>query len=198
MKPILSLICCLSLFGCATIPAESVTLIDNIRIEGRRMHELNLTLVDNLINEKKQKVDEFITNRYTPMIIANVKKNAPAGTDWEKEFPEIMQAVLPEITRKQAEMRDALDSAGKTIVDDINNDYAVYDEACRALKELLESTAKVDAERKALLDQGNNLIGNKLDIDAISEKLDAFILKAGEDSANAIELRDALKQILIN
>lgn len=182
--------------SCAKLPVQSVSLVEAISEEGTRMHSINTALVNNLFANKRDQVDVFIRTEYTPAFISNFMKNVPPGTDLQKELPDMINAMIPEINSRRDAMQAALEENRIKILDKLNKDYLIYELACMELKRLLESAAKVDKERTALIAQVQNLAGTKIDIEKLENQLDNFILDAGEHSQKLVKLNEEINKLL--
>jgi hypothetical protein len=188
-------------FGCAKIPVQSVMLADALKAEGERMHKLNLTLLDRVFSAKKSTIDKFINEEYAPEVIKNfiniINTNQP-NTDFKKEFPELMQAIMPKINARKDSLINALEIQKEKIIDKLDTDYKVFDDAALELKHLLESAVKIDKENQALLNNAKELSNNKIDFNRLENAFDKFITSTGNVSANIVALNNDINQILDN
>lgn len=184
------------LSSCAKLPVQTISLVEAISEEGTRMHRINTALVNNLFANKRDQVDAFIRNEYTPEFIKEFMKNIPPGTDLEKELPAMMNAMIPEINSRRDAMQSALEENRIKIIDKLNEDYLIYEMACMELKKLIESAVKVDKERKNLLAQVQNLAGTKIDIEKLENQLDTFILDAGDYGKKLVKLNEEINKLL--
>ena len=183
MKTIVYLIILMFLSACAKMPIESVTLTESIMNEGQRMHELNISLLNKMFLEKSAAIDVFIKEEYTPAYLENFKKYIPEDIDVEAELPGMLEAIIPEINDRRDMMQVALESQRLKLIEKLNQDYKMYEEAATELKNLVESAVKVNEERKNAYEKAANLTGGKVDLNQIETELDNFILKAGDISA---------------
>src|SRR5215203_2393166 len=130
------------LSGCVKIPVQSVALADAIQTEGERMHNMNVIFLNRIFDAKRESIEKFIKEEYTPVVVANfttkVTKEFPQ-TDFKKEFPELLDALLPEINKRRDTLVRALDMQKEKIVEKLNADYKVFDNAVFEMKKLLES-----------------------------------------------------------
>jgi hypothetical protein len=172
------------LCSCARLPTQSIALTNAISQEGKRMHDLNVSLLNNMFAQKKNMVDSFIKNTYTPFIIENIQ--IPDTTDLKKEWPGLLEMLMPVITSKRETLRNALENQRLKLVDKLDSDYAVFDNAISSLKALLVSAIKVDDLRKQTLTRLAGIANDKIDITEIGNKLDEFIIKAG-DATNSTQ-----------
>lgn len=184
------------LASCASIPMQSVSLSDSIMVEGKRMHSLNIMLTNKLFNEKRLRVDDFIRNTYTPAFVNQFVKLIPANVDVKQELPAIISSIIPKIEQRRDSMQNALEQTRIKIIDKLNQDYLVYYESISSLKRLLESSVKVDNSRTNLLNQANQLTGNKIDFDKIDSSIDSFIIKAGNVGQNITDLNNDINKLL--
>jgi hypothetical protein len=185
--------------GCAKIPVQSVMLADALKVEGERMHKLNLTLLNRTFSAKRSEIDKFINDEYAPEVIKNfiniINTNQP-GTDFKKEFPELMQAIMPKINARKDSLMNALEVQKGKIIDKLDADYKVFDNAALELKNLLESAVKIDKEKQALLNNAKELSNNKIDFNRLENAFDKFITSTGNVSANVVALNNDINEIL--
>lgn len=185
--------------GCAKIPVSSVVLADALQAEGERMHSLNIAFVNQLFRAKRDAVEKFIHDEYAPdainKFVVRVSKEMPA-TDFKKDFPELMQAIEPEINKRRDSLVTVLEMQKEKIVDKLNTDYKAFDNAFSDLKRLLESAAKVETEKQALYEKAKSLSSNRLDLAGIETALDKFIHGAGNVGGRVAEVSNAVNQYL--
>ena len=188
-------------FSCAKIPVQSVMLVEALQEEGARMHQLNLHLLNQLFQAKRADVEKFINNEYTPSVIskfiAKVEKTMPE-TDFKKDFAELMQAIAPEISSRRDSMINVLESQKEKLVEKLNADYSVYNNAASDLRHLLQSATKVDKEKQALFGQIKTLSNNRLDFNSVETELDKFINASGNVSNNVPTLNEAINRLVNN
>ncbi len=201
MKRIIQLFFLITLLSsCAKIPVEAVDLTDAIIKEGDRMHTLNITLLNKMFKDKSDKIDDFIKTEYTPRFLENFMKKVPAGTDAKAELPNMLNAIVPEITSRRNQMQTTLEGQRIKLVTKLNDDYKTFSDAALALKKLIASAVKLNKEEHDLLNTIKGLTGIKLDFNQVESELDKFILKAGDASGTTVgsinELNDAINSII--
>ncbi|HYO21502.1 MAG TPA: hypothetical protein VER36_03785 [Flavisolibacter sp.] len=202
MKNVLTLSLLLLLFSsCAKIPVQSIALAEALQEEGERMHKLNLVFLNRIFLSKRVTIEKFIEEQYTPKAVAEftsrVSKEFPQ-TDFKKEFPELMNALLPQINTRRDSLVRELELQKEKVVDKLNTDYKVFNNAASELKKLLESAVKVDKEKQALFNQAKALSNNRIDFNQLEGALDKFILSGGNVGNNIAELNNAVNQLLTN
>lgn len=185
MKNLSYLIVLILVTACAKMPIESVTLTESIIKEGQRMHELNISLLNKMFLEKSAAIDVFINEEYTPAFLENFREAIPPGTDIEKELPGMLEAIIPEINQRRDMMQVALESQRLKLIEKLDQDYKMYEEAANELKNLIESAVKVNEERQKAYEKAANLTGGKIDLNKIETELDNFVMKAGDISDEA-------------
>lgn len=194
---LLAMFCC----GCATIPVQSVPLADAVQAEGERMHRMNLVFLNRIFAAKRDEVEKFIREEYTPKVVdeftTKVKKEFPA-TDFKAEFAELMTALMPQINKRRDSLVTALELQKEKIVEKLNADYKVFDNAAMQLQNLLQSSVKVSAEKQALFNQAKTLSNNRLDFTSIEAALNKFIHSAGNVGNNVSELNNVINQFVTN
>lgn len=184
------------LLSCAKMPLQTITLTDAIIDEGERMHNLNILLINKMFAEKREKIDEFIKTEYTPTYMENFKKNIPAGVDFDKELPNILQSIIPELNSRRDMMQSALEEQRVKILAKLEEDYKVFSESSSELRNLIESNTKVNEERRKVFEQVKALTNNKLDFNQVDTELDSFIIKAGNIGTNINDLNNKINSLL--
>lgn len=187
------------LTGCAKIPVESVQLSDAIMMEGTRMHNTNIGLLNDLFNEKKQQVSDFIEKDYLPEMVKNFTGMVAPEDINAANLSDILLALVPQITQRRDAMIQALEEQRLKLESKMNSEYQVYYDASVTLRSLLQSAVEVDRERAALNDRIRQLSGEKIDLNKIEHTVDEFITKAGSpDSIQGaiLELDTRITEIL--
>ncbi len=196
MRKLIFLSCLILLGACAKIPLQTITLTDAIIEEGKRMHELNVSLLNKMFNEKREKIDSFIKNEYTPEYLANFKEGVPVGTNYEEEFSGMMKAIIPEINSYRDQMQSALESQRIKLVTKLNTDFQAFETASNELKLLIESAVKVSEERQKAFEKVKSLTQNKIDINKVENEIDKFIVKAGDVGSNINDFNSVINSLL--
>ena len=180
----------------ATIPPQSVTLTDAISQEGKRMHQLNLALLNKMFNEKRESIDSFIKNKYTPKYLEEFKNQIPDGVNVEEELPNILEAIIPEINSRRDMMQSALENQRVKLITKLETDYSAYADAALNLRMLLESAVKMDEENQKLYNQVYELSGNKIDFNKVENSINDFIMDTGDVSENILRLNESINSII--
>ena len=186
----------ISATSCAKIPIQAVDLSRALKEEGNRMHQLNLSLVEYVFNEKKHLVNEFITNEYSPAFIENFTKRLPADTDVKKELPEIIAAINPRIDARRDSLISALQQQKMLVLQKLNDDYQVYDAAAQSLQDLLVSASKLNKSRTSVYGDIKKLSGNRINLQGINNALDQFIMGAGSVGEKTLLLTGTIETFL--
>ncbi|HEY1022437.1 MAG: hypothetical protein ACO1NX_10025 [Chitinophagaceae bacterium] len=195
-KLLLPALACFFFFSCARIPVQSVSLMEAVETEGARMHSINMALLHSMFREKKEMISTFIENEYTPALVENFKKQLPASADYKTDFAEMVQSLIPHINARKDSLLRALDEEQFKIMEQMQTDYAVYQEAVGELKRLLTSAAKIDAEKKALFDTARQITNNRVNLAEIEAALDSFIISGGSVGSNVQKLSQTVNSFL--
>lgn len=184
--------------SCAKLPVQTIALTDAIIEEGERMHELNISLLNKMFDGKREKIDSFIKNEYTSNYLKNFIKEAPPETDFQKEFPDIIQSIVPELNSTRDLMQRALEEQRIKLITKLNIDYNEYAEASYELKKLLESVVKVDEERKRIIEKIGTITNNKIDLNNVESEIDKFIGNAGNVSERILKMNNSINSLINN
>lgn len=182
--------------SCAKVPIQAVELSRSLKEESDRMHQMNLSLVEYVFNEKKHLVNEFIAKEYTPAFIDNFVKLLPADTDVKKELPDIIAAINPRIDARRDSLNNVLQEQKMAIIQQLNTDYKIYSEAFAAMQNLLASASKLNSSRVSVYDDIKKLSGNHIDLQGINNALDQFITGAGSVGEKAVLLTSTIQTFL--
>lgn len=184
------------LFSCsATIPPQSVILMDAITREGKQMHQINVDLLNKMFEKKRTDIDAFIKNEYTPAFIQNFQNKIPPGTDMVRELPTIIQTITPIINARRDSMQTALENQRVRLLTKLEQDFRDYSYASEKLRELLVSAVKVDSEKQKLYEQVNKLSGDQINFNKIENAIDRFILDKGSVGQNVLKLNESMNEI---
>jgi len=186
------------LTSCASIPKESIQVAEVIQNEGKQMHELNVKLVNEIFREKSLKIDRFIEKEFTPEYLVNFFKDVPEDTDLKAELPLMLEVIIPEINKRSNLMKEELEKARLQIINSLQEDYLLYNQATLELKNLLVSAVKVKDARGEALAKITQITNNKIDLDKISGTLDNFISQAGKTDISKVikDMESTINEIL--
>ena len=79
------------------MPVQSVSLLEAVEEEGTRMHAINMALLQSMFREKKEMINQFIAQEYTPTMVENFKSQLPKDTDYKADFALMVQSLMPRI-----------------------------------------------------------------------------------------------------
>lgn len=187
--------CLLLLISCASIPASTSTLSKEVIKEANGMHELNLVLIDQLYAERSQRVNAFITYRYTPALLSNYEKLLPAGLDYKEELPNILQSVVPVINKKRDSMQDVLNVEKQTLVKELNANFTTYTTSTAALQGLIDSAVKLKESESNAITALENLTGvSPGTVTNIDARLEKLLSQSGNTIDQLLQLTNSLKK----
>ena len=182
--------------SCAKIPVQTIDLSKALKEEGRRMHQMNLSLVEYVFNEKKHLINEFIANEYSPLLVENFLKKLPPDTDVKRELPEIIAALNPRIDARRDSLIVALQEQKLKIEQQLNAEYEVYEEAFTAMQNLLASAARLNKSRNTVYDDIKKLSNNRINLPGINNAVDNFIKGAGSVGEKTVLLSNTIQTFL--
>lgn len=180
------------LISCASIPNATSTLTKDVINNGDNMHQLNVSLINKLFNERKERLNSFITNTYTPAIIEKYQKLLPTTIDYKKELPNIIKSIIPVINRKKDSLQGLLDNQKEKIISTLNTSFISYTKASASLQNLIDSAVKLKNAEKNALSSINNLTGNKLDFKKIENSFNSLLNKVGGNMEELLKIEKDL------
>ena len=180
--------------SCASLPDSTASLTKNVIDEGDAMHQLNISLLNQLFNERRARLNNFITNTYTPAVIKKYQNLLPADVDYKEQLPNIIKAIIPVINRKRDSLQDLLLNQQQTLVTSLNTNFITYAKATSSLQNIVNSGVKIkDAEDNAL-SAINQLTGNKLNFKQVENKIDSLLNKTGLGMGKLLKVEQLIKQ----
>lgn len=177
MKIIKLFFLCLLTSACVSIPKSTNTLTQQMAEETNNMHNLNISLVQQLFNERKQRLNTFITNKYTPSLIERYKKLLPDTTNYKKELGNIITSIIPVIEAKKDSLNNILNNQEKQIISQLNSNYQKFTRASNSLQNLISSASKINDSEENIIQSIDNITHNKLNLNAIENELDSLLGK---------------------
>jgi len=196
MKKILYFLTTLLITSCASIPKESVDLMEIVILKNQKAHELNVVLVDKLYKAKKKDIDIFIDGKYTDDIWEQLKVLIPDSVDINKNMSSIITSLSKQINAQRSEMKQVLETARLQTQEIISKDFKIQSEASKEVKELLISATKINENRVQILQNYSNQFQLGLDINELELSIDGFLNSAGNTGADIQKLgQEFLKQL---
>ncbi|WP_417785208.1 hypothetical protein [Tenacibaculum sp.] len=167
------------LLSCASIPSSTVTLTKEVIKEADNMHQLNVSLVNKLFDERKEKINLFIENKYTPTLLKKFEGLLPDSLDYKRELPNILNSIVPVINRKKDSLQSVLDSQRQDILNQLNSNYSDYSKATTSLQNLINSAVKIKTTESDALSAIDQLTGDKINIKKVENTINQSIDKTG-------------------
>ena len=192
IKSVLTLGIFIGVVSCASIPASTATLSQEVISEAGSMHQLNIALVNQLFDERKDKVNDFINNQYIPKFVTNFEAKIPAGTDIATELPNILKSVMPVISRKRDSLQGLLDTQRTQVITSLNESYSNYQQASSTLQNLISSAVKLKQSEANTLAQIQSLTKTNIDIGQITGHLDSLLIKTGNGFDKLLNVKSAI------
>ncbi len=181
-----------SINGCASIPASTATLSQEVIAEANSMHQLNIALINKLFDERKGKVDDFINNQYIPSYVKNLQAKIPPGVDVNTELPNILKSVMPVLNRKRDSLHNLLDLQKQQMVTSLNDNFTNYQQASATLQNLISSAVKLKQTETNTLAQIQKLTGTNINVDKIQNHLDSLLVKTGSGFDKLLNVQSAI------
>lgn len=182
------------LFSCASIPSSTVTLTKEVIKEADNMHQLNVSLVNRLFDERKEKINLFIENKYTPTLLKKFEGLLPDSLDYKKELPNILNNIVPIINHKKDSLQSVLDSQRQDILNQLNSNYSDYSKATTSLQNLINSAVKIKTTESDALSAINQLTGDKINIKKVENTINQSIDKTGNALNKLITIEKVISE----
>lgn len=181
--------------GCASVPKESVELNNIIGQALTKQHESQVSLVNQYFALKRERIDEFIQQTYTPKIIENAR--IAMKNDGKKDFDnqgviELLKIVL----KKQLAMQKELEESRLFILEKIEQDYLEVALGNKAITQLLQSLVSVQESKQNFVRVIETTTNNKLDLSTIDSTIENFLQQTKNDSSTTVKLLNTFKSLL--
>ncbi len=204
MKLILKMtgiLCLLIVTSCSKLPVSTVSIMQQIKDEGQRMHKLNLAYVNLLFENKKNAVDTFMEKEYIPAYMRRVKElfddneTKVDNNNWQTIFPKM----IPHINAARDSIQQALIVNREKITNKLKEDFDFYKQACDAQIGLLSSATKLNNTGRKIFDAAvSKLSGSKTDITQLEQTLDNVLKKGGSIAEKILGLNNAVQSFITN
>ena len=181
------------LSSCASIPASTTTLTQEILKESSGMHTLNISLINQLYANRKEQINSFITNTYTPALLDNFSKNLPDSLDYKEELPNILKSIVPIINKKRDSMQSILDTEQGQLIARLNTNYNNFNIAGISLQNLIDSAVKLKTAEKSVMSSVQRLTNGSVNISKTETQLDSLLIHSGNSFSKLLEISSALK-----
>lgn len=188
-------ICCLVflttifIFGCASIPKESVILSEELTSMILSARDSHLAIVEGYFNEKRKQVDKFLDKEWTPDYMDDFVKTSGVLKDYEnaksenekhKIMNDFAKAASEEIYKRRMSMIDGLNKIENQCKHKIEEHYSNMLLTNQSLTAHLRSATKVTTTRNKLMNKLKILPEEILPLNKIEEKLEPIMEYKGK------------------
>jgi hypothetical protein len=185
--------------GCASVPQESAQLSSDLGTMIRDARDSHLALIDEYMKVRRDRVDDFMQNKWIPTFMTNFAKtanfaqqyDAANGPDEKAKLTQDFQAAAAKkIAQQRATMLNALDDVDKALRSKITAHYDQMQVVNEALTAHLLSAAKVTAARDAILNKLNVPTNELIPL----QKLDPALQKIEQFEGKAADIQQLVDQ----
>lgn len=177
---LLPLLIALLMASCASLPASTATLTREVIKVSNDRYTLNIALINQLFEERKDRLNTFINDYYTPKVVENYQKLLPDSLNYKEALPQIVQSIIPVISRKKDSLQGVLDQQKNALLAQMNKDYQDFTQAATSLQNLIDSSVSLQAQEKSTLASIEQLTGIKeIDVQKIENTFDQFLNESG-------------------
>ncbi|GEM_PF-5429554 len=192
------------LFGCASVPPESVDLSRRIGVEISKSQAAHLSTLDAFYKRLNEDNDKWITDVYVPKItgeaISDLTAACKKAGDTSPNCSQLNNNDIKRIISRTIEFRDEIQRALSTNRDEsarlINGHYADLQSANAAITALLTSVVDLKKATKESVEIVGKATGIKIDTDKIEKAVNEFLSKAGQAGAQISDLENSLSAIV--
>lgn len=181
---------------CASLPPSASSLSSEIINEANNSHKLNIALINQLFDERKERLNSYINDYYTPKIIENYRNLIPETVDYKEELPNIVKSIIPVINRKKDTLQQTLDKQRQEILTQMNENLLIYNQSTMSLQNLIDSNIAVQKQEKSVLNLIEKLTGTKdVDIKKLEESFQNLLNKAGNVSNIILKTEENIQSL---
>lgn len=192
------------LFGCASVPPESVDLSRRIGVEISKSQAAHLSTLDAFYKRLNEDNDKWISDVYVPKITGNAISDLTSACkkagDTSPNCNQLNNNDIKRVISRTVEFRDEIQRALSTNRDEsarlINEHYADLQSANATITALLVSVVDVKKATKESVESIGKAAGIKIDTDKIEKAVDEFLNKAGQGGAQISDLEASLTAIV--
>ena len=185
---------CYLLHSCASIPSSSSTLTKEVLKEADQMHALNIALINELYSSRQERINDFITNQYTPKLLANFEKQLPDSLNYKDELPNILKSIVPVINAKRDSIQNILSKEQEKVIAQVNANYNSFKDAGTSLQNLIDSAVKLKSEEQQAIGAIQKMTHTNIHTEKIENTLNSLLLKSGDDFAKLLEVKSIINQ----
>ncbi len=209
MKTNIFKVLCISLTlfiaGCASIPQQASLLSEEIGQRISSIEQSHINLLHNFFDEKRNQIDDFITEKWIPTYANNVFNNPTVSAAWDEivtsndtqqrlNFIVKMGTGLQDkINAKRLELIKPLDDLESTLEQKIREEYDALKSANNSLTSYLNSALKVEENRNRYLAM-MGITENKMN-QTISD-IDSFVGKLANTGQTVLDKEKQVKEYL--
>lgn len=179
----------LLLVGCAHVPKESAQLSQELTGMINSAQTAHLNLVEGYVSERRNRVDDFIKDKWTPDFLGRFVKEsdvlgqiekAGSASDKGKIMLLFAEAGTKEIYARWASQMAALDGIERTMKDEVRAHYVDMLTVNQAITAHLMSAARVGEARDELLKQLKISGKEVFPVDKINDIMDKIVRYEGK------------------
>jgi hypothetical protein len=192
------------LFGCASVPPESVDLSRRIGVEISKSQAAHLSTLDAFYKRLNEDNDKWISDVYVPKITGNAisdltdacKKSGDASPNCSQLNNNDIKRVISRTVAFRDQIQRALSTNRDESVRLINEHYVDLQSANAVITALLTSVVDVKKATKESVESIGKATGIKIDTDKIEKAVDEFLSKAGQAGEQISDLEKSLSTIV--
>lgn len=182
--------------SCTSLPSSASDLTHEIISESNKRHELNVSLVNQLFDERKNRLNTFINDYYTPKVIENYQKLIPESVNYKEELPNIVKSIIPVINRKRDSLQQTLDKQRQELLLQLNTNAQTYNQATASLQNLIDSYINVQTKEKSVLNMIEKLTKTKdTDIKNLENSFQHLLNEAGNVSDIFLKTKEDIQNV---
>jgi hypothetical protein len=182
--------------GCAKIPPSAAQLNEEVGTAIISKHQAYVNLLDLYFEERAKQVDVFLFKDYLPVVTKNMQENAAKrGGSPSCLPPEAIAALTKQLITKRSKLLADLQKTKQQIISRAEEQQKLVLLANGQLTSLLQSAADVESARSRLAQSIGKQLGYEVDLTAMQEKFDSYLVKAGDAAKKGTSIADTGKSL---
>ena len=181
--------------SCATIPKESVELNQAVKQGIISQQKAYQNLFNDYFNQKKEKIDKWITDVYAPAFIKNfhalMSKEGIADTNNESSY-----IILNKLIQKRDSMQTDLEKVKEIIWQKIAQDQTLLLDANEQITLLLKSSVYVQEASKSLLNNVSKISSLNFNFQNLDNKFDQYLSNLSNSTNKYVPLIDIIQPLI--
>lgn len=193
----------LALFGCSTVPPESVELSKALGKGISSSREAHVATLTSFYETRKETNDQWILDTFMPRLIQKTKlgfveackRKGDTSADCPLLSERDYQTIVKQVIGFRDELQRALEKNRQDSIEVIYSHYASLTSGNVAITGLLTSVVDLKKSTRDAASSVASSLGINVDINKINKTFDEFLVKAGDAASKVQDLQTTLDKL---